>query len=163
MTAKKTPSHKNDYSRLLNCYEKKKKTEFSCCGLVHVSFFRTVNFFAVSVRILGRPAYSILRRQGCLSWSSSILVEKARSLSVLVYTEFISVWLWRKLLACINTLESVPGTNQYWAISVKFLAQGHNSLSLTGFERIAASDPLEDYLTTWPSRHLHIHFWQWKG
>ena len=47
---------------------------------------------------------------------------------VLVYThsEFILVRLWRKLLADRNTLESIPGTNQYWAISVKFLAQGNN-------------------------------------
>ena len=51
-----------------------------------------------------------------------------------VYTEFNLVWLWRKLLAYRNTLESVPGTNQYWAISVWFLAQGNNGLSMTGFE-----------------------------
>ena len=54
--------------------------------------------------------------------------------STLVYAKFILVWLRRKLLAYINTLESVLGTNQYWAISVKFLAQGNNSLSLIGFE-----------------------------
>ena len=52
----------------------------------------------------------------------------------LVYTEFILVRLWRKFLAYINTFESVPGTKQYWAISVKFLAQGNNSLSVTGFK-----------------------------
>ena len=34
----------------------------------------------------------------------------------LVYTEFILVRLWRKLLAYINTLESIPGTNQYRAV-----------------------------------------------
>ena len=56
------------------------------------------------------------------------------SLVYLVYTEFILVRLWTKLLAYRNTLESVPGTNQYWAISVKFLAQAINGLSLTGFE-----------------------------
>ena len=45
-----------------------------------------------------------------------------------------SVCLWRKLLAYRNAFESVPGTNQFWAISVKFLAQGNNGLSLRGFE-----------------------------
>ena len=39
-----------------------------------------------------------------------------------------------KLLAYRNTLESVPETDQYCAISVKFLAQGNSGLSLTGFE-----------------------------
>ena len=54
----------------------------------------------------------------------------------LVYTEFILVPLCRKRFSLIyrNTLESVPGTNQYWAMSVKFLAQGNNNLALTGFE-----------------------------
>jgi len=28
----------------------------------------------------------------------------------------------------VNLLESVPGTNQYWAMRVKFLAQGINGL-----------------------------------
>ena len=43
--------------------------------------------------------------------------------------------LCRKLLAYnIETLKSVPGTNQYWAMSVKFLAQGNNGLPPTGFE-----------------------------
>ena len=51
-----------------------------------------------------------------------------------LYIEFILVRLWRKLLAYINALESIPGTNQYWAISVKFIDQGINGLSLTGFE-----------------------------
>ena len=32
--------------------------------------------------------------------------------SILVYTEFTLVLLWRKLLAYRNTLESIPGTNQ---------------------------------------------------
>ena len=40
----------------------------------------------------------------------------------------------RKLLAYRNTIESIPGINQYRAISVKFIAQGNNGLSLTGFE-----------------------------
>ena len=53
---------------------------------------------------------------------------------VLVYTEFILVWLWRQLFAYRNSLESVPGTNQYWAMCVKFLAQGNNGLSLIEFE-----------------------------
>jgi len=26
-----------------------------------------------------------------------------------------------------TTLESVPGTNQYWAMTVKFIAQGNNN------------------------------------
>jgi hypothetical protein len=52
----------------------------------------------------------------------------------LVYTEFILVRLCRKLNAYRHTFESVPGTNQYWALSVKFLAQGNNDLPLTGFE-----------------------------
>jgi hypothetical protein len=33
-----------------------------------------------------------------------------------------------------QTLETVPGTNQYWAMCVKFLAQGNNRLPLTWFE-----------------------------
>ena len=41
------------------------------------------------------------------------------------------------LLAYINTLEIVPGTNQYWAISVKFLDQRNNGLSLTGLAILA--------------------------
>ena len=55
---------------------------------------------------------------------------------MMFFFSFILVQLWRKLLAYINTLESVPGTNQYWAISVKFIAQRNNGLSLTGFEPI---------------------------
>ena len=51
-----------------------------------------------------------------------------------VFTEFILVRLWRKLIPYRNTLESVPGTKQYWAMSVKFLAEGNNGLPLTGFE-----------------------------
>ena len=46
---------------------------------------------------------------------------------------FILFW---KLLAYRNNLESVPGTNQYWAMSVEFLAHGNNSLPLTGFEPV---------------------------
>ena len=61
-------------------------------------------------------------------------INSVHSVAQIVYTEFIVVRLWRKLLAYINTLESIPGTNKYWAISVKFLAQGNNDLSLTGFE-----------------------------
>ena len=49
------------------------------------------------------------------------------------YTEFILVRLCRKLLAYRNTLEYVPGTNQYWAMSVMFLAHGNNDLSLIWF------------------------------
>ena len=52
----------------------------------------------------------------------------------IVYTEFILFWLCRKLLGYRNTLKSIPGTNQYWAISVKFPAHGNNGLPLTGFE-----------------------------
>ena len=40
----------------------------------------------------------------------------------LVYTDFILVPLCRKLLAYRHTLKSVPGTNQYSAMSVIFLA-----------------------------------------
>ena len=49
----------------------------------------------------------------------------------LVYSEFISVHLYRKLLAYRHTLKSIPGTNQYRAINVKFLTQRNNSLLLT--------------------------------
>ena len=36
-----------------------------------------------------------------------------------------------------NNLESIPRTNQYWAVSVKFLAQWNNNLSMTHeFERM---------------------------
>ena len=52
------------------------------------------------------------------------------------HTEFILVRLCRKLLSYRSTLKSVPGTNQYWAMRVKFFAQGNNELSLTGFEPI---------------------------
>jgi hypothetical protein len=41
------------------------------------------------------------------------------------------------LVDCVGSyklLEYVPGTNQYLAINVKFLAQGNNGLPLTGFE-----------------------------
>jgi hypothetical protein len=41
--------------------------------------------------------------------------------------------LCRKLKAYRHTFDSVLGTNQYWAISVKFLAQGNNDWPLTGF------------------------------
>ena len=44
---------------------------------------------------------------------------KNQRFGILVHIEFIMVWLWRKLSAYWNSLESVPGTNQYWAISVK--------------------------------------------
>ena len=32
------------------------------------------------------------------------------------------------------TFESFPGTNQYWVVSVMFLAQGKKQKSLMGFE-----------------------------
>ena len=73
----------------------------------------------------------------------------SRSL-ILVYTEFILVWLWRKLLAYRNTLKSFPGTNQYLAVSVKFLAQGNNGLSLTGFEPMRL---VILRLLVWPVNH----------
>ena len=57
----------------------------------------------------------------------------------LVYTEFILVWLWRKLLCYRNTLESVPGTNQYW--------QGLNPCGKWSL------DYKSDVLTTRPRRH----------
>ena len=66
----------------------------------------------------------------------------------LVYTEFILVQLFRRLLAHRNTMESVPGTNQYWTMGVKFLAKGNNSLPLTRFEpmRLAKSEVLITWL-----------------
>ena len=48
--------------------------------------------------------------------------------------EYILVLSCRKLFAYRNTLKSVPVTNQYWAISVKIIAQAYNGLPLTGFE-----------------------------
>jgi hypothetical protein len=54
--------------------------------------------------------------------------------SMFILTWLISVWLSRKLKAYRQTLESVPGTNQYWAMSVKVLVQGNNGPPLTGFE-----------------------------
>ena len=79
-----------------------------------------------------------------------------KTIKILVYTEFILVRLWRKLLAYRNTLESVPGINQYWAISVKFLAQGNNGLSLTGFEpmRLAILILLVRRVISRPRRHF---------
>ena len=53
---------------------------------------------------------------------------------LVVCTKFILVWLCRKLLAYRNTLKSLPGTNQYCAMSVMFHAQGNNGLSLIVFE-----------------------------
>ena len=41
---------------------------------------------------------------------------------IIVYTDLILAWLYRKLLPYRNSLEPVPGTNQYWAMSVMFLA-----------------------------------------
>ena len=83
----------------------------------------------------GFVAFDGLRHQNCRHHLS--LHDRKRWLNgfeYLVYTEFILVWLCRKLLAYRNTLESFPGTNQYWAMSVKFLAQGNNGLPLTWFE-----------------------------
>ena len=75
----------------------------------------------------------------------------------LVYTEFILVWLCRKLEAYRHTLGSVPGTNQYWATGVKFLAQENNDKPLTGFEPtpfLQSFNYKSDALTTWSRRHL---------
>ena len=55
------------------------------------------------------------------------------------YTEFILVWLWKNLLAYRNTLGFVPGTNQYWAISVKFLAQLNVGLILNLLNKLYAN------------------------
>ena len=58
-----------------------------------------------------------------------------RSVFSLIYTHFILVRLCRKLLAYLNSLESVPGTNQYWAMNVvSSLAQGNIGLHLTKLE-----------------------------
>ena len=52
-------------------------------------------------------------------------------ISLLVYTEFILVRLWRKRLAYRNSIESVPGTNQYWKIS--FLLKESTACPWQGF------------------------------
>ena len=59
-----------------------------------------------------------------------------RNAGILIYTEFILFrGLYRKLIAYIETLSNpIPRTNQYWAMIVKFLAQGNNDSPLTGFE-----------------------------
>ena len=78
----------------------------------------------------------------------------------LVYTEFILVWLCRKLEAYKHTLESIPWTNQYWAISVKFLAQENNEKPLTGFEPtpfLQSFDYKSETLTTGPRSHNDIN------
>ena len=60
----------------------------------------------------------------------------------LVYTEFILVHAFRKLLACVDTLSNPflePSSN--CAMSVKFLAQENNSFPLTGFEPLRLAIP----------------------
>ena len=54
---------------------------------------------------------------------------------ILVYTKFVLVRLCRKLFAYKNTVESVPGTNQYWeVVQSLLLMKTANDLSLTCFE-----------------------------
>ena len=67
----------------------------------------------------------------CNTWNIFNIYTHILAFSLL---EFILVWFCKKLSAYRNILESVHGTNQYWAMSVKFLAQGDNDLPLTGSE-----------------------------
>ena len=64
--------------------------------------FSEVFFFFKNIRIGFLSCY-------CMEYHSDLLL----------YTEFILVRLCRNLLAYRNTVESVPGTNQYWVIYVK--------------------------------------------
>ena len=67
-----------------------------------------------------------------------IIIMIMRDFITLVYTELILVWLCRKLVAKIETFQNpfLEPTMQYWTMIVKFLAQGNNGLTLTGFELI---------------------------
>ena len=60
-------------------------------------------------------------------------------MQMLVYNTFILIRLYRELLAYRNTIEYVPGINQYWEMSVKFLTQANNGLPMTGFEPMRLS------------------------
>ena len=70
------------------------------------------------------------------SYSRCYMLCMKNILFQLIYTEFILVLLCRKLLPIRNILESVPGTNQYLAITVDFLIKVKNGLSLTRFEHM---------------------------
>jgi len=50
----------------------------------------------------------------------------------LTFTSIFHKALTLLLFDCEITLESVPGTNQYLAIRVKFLAQGNNGIVYAG-------------------------------
>ena len=68
-------------------------------------------------------------------WNKCTFIWSAESIKKLFNTEFILVRMCRKLLAYRrNTIESVPGTNKHFGMSVKFLAEGNNGLTVIGFE-----------------------------
>ena len=68
-----------------------------------------------------------------VSWNNIALFFCNYLLRVLVpLTEFMLVWLCRKLWVHKHTLESVPVLSN--ELNVKFLAQRHNSFPMTGFE-----------------------------
>ena len=80
-------------------------------------------------------------------------------IEVSVYTEFILVRLCNKLFR--NTLESILGTNQYWTMSVQFLAQGNNDLPLLLHLKPCIKQSLDyllEVLTTQPCRHPNRNF-----
>ena len=81
----------------------------------------------------------------------------------LAYTDFILVWLYIKL---IETLESVPGTIQYCAMSVNYLAQGNNALPLNWTHAVSDSDMLTNNnqmlifnLLNFSNGIIHLPFW----
>ena len=81
--------------------------------------------FCATIVLRGNCYWAVTHVRPCLV----CLLSSTRSL---VYTEFILVRMCRNLLGYRNTPESVPGTNQYWAVSVKVLAQGNNRFPWQG-------------------------------
>jgi hypothetical protein len=90
---------------------------------------------------------------------------------ILIYTEFILV----KLQTYRHTSESIPGTNRYLAMRLKFLAQGNNGLPLTRFElmRLAiirllsqsvyGSEPCHHYDCLDIHANMHTKYDKWVG
>jgi len=82
-------------------------------------------------------------------------------------TLYLKFACWRSTSPYYITLKSVPGTNQYWEMRVKYLARGKNGVTWCDLTlHLTANPPITSHLpNNWaiPSYQIHAlmanHFW----